>query len=224
MWSKQFCRDQRASSAAEFALVLPLFLLLLLGTIDVGRYMWNVGQAEKATQMGARYAVVTDIIPGGDAGCGPNDSNATAGLSCFSYAVAGLVPQGVAVPESRSFHVTCDAANATGGLAPLACTCTGACPFSSAINDSAQTAFDNIVRRTSTFYGGIRPQNVRVDYSWSGLGYAGTPNGTDVDPIVTVSLQGLPFRPISLGTLGNLGLPGTSHSLTMEDGVGDLGN
>ncbi len=29
-------RNQRASSAAEFALVLPLFLLLL-GTIDVGR-------------------------------------------------------------------------------------------------------------------------------------------------------------------------------------------
>jgi hypothetical protein len=56
-------RDRRAGAAAEFALVLPLLLLFLFGIIDVGRLMWTWNQAEKATQMGVRFAVVTEVIP-----------------------------------------------------------------------------------------------------------------------------------------------------------------
>ena len=52
--------DRRASSAAEFALVLPAALLLLFGIIDVGRYAWQLNEYEKATQMGARHAVMLD--------------------------------------------------------------------------------------------------------------------------------------------------------------------
>ena len=55
-------RSDRAASAVEFAMVLPLLLLFLLGIIDVGRYMWALNTAEKATQMGARYAVVSDPV------------------------------------------------------------------------------------------------------------------------------------------------------------------
>ena len=45
------------ATAAEFAMVLPIVILFLLGTIDVGRLMWTWNKAEKATQFGARYAV-----------------------------------------------------------------------------------------------------------------------------------------------------------------------
>lgn len=203
IWLGSFLRDQRAS-AAEFALVVPLLLLLFLGTIDVGRYMWNLGQAEKATMMGARRAVVTDMIP--------------SGLYSYSFAVSGTVPQGTVVPRANFPGVSCQSSGGT-----VACTCAsgGTCSFPLTAD---QDAFDRLVVNMRTMYGGIGSDNVQVDYDWSGLGYSGDPNGSDVDPIVTVSLRNLPFRPIFLGGLANLGLPGTSHSLTMEDGVGTFSN
>ncbi len=62
---KRVRRDRRGASAAEFALVLPLLLLLLFGIIDAGRFLYETNRAEKATQMGARYAIVTNVIPAG---------------------------------------------------------------------------------------------------------------------------------------------------------------
>lgn len=201
---RTFVRDQRATSAAEFALVLPLLLLLLLGTIDVGRWMWNVGQLEKATMMGTRYAVVTDMVP--------------SGLANYSFAINGGIPQGSVVPITSFPGVTCSAPAGT-----VSCTCAtgGTCAFPLTAD---QTAFDRIVARMNMLYAGIGPEDVTINYSWSGLGYAGDPEGSDVDPIVQITVQNQAFRPISLGTLRDLGLPGTSHALTMEDGVGSLGN
>ncbi len=54
--------DRTAASAVEFALVLPLLLIFLLGIIDVGRWMWVNNKAQKAAQMGARFAVVTKPV------------------------------------------------------------------------------------------------------------------------------------------------------------------
>src|SRR3546814_1343600 len=62
-WFASLARNTRASSAAEFALVLPLLLIFLLGIIDVGRLMWTWNRAEKATQMGVRYAIAADMVP-----------------------------------------------------------------------------------------------------------------------------------------------------------------
>jgi hypothetical protein len=70
----------------------------------------------------------------------------------------------------------------------------------------------------------IAASDVSVRYSWSGLGYSGDPNGADVAPTVTVALQNLSFRPLFLGGLIALGVPGASYSLTMEDGSGDFSN
>lgn len=60
---RAFLDDTSAATAAEFALLVPLLVIFLLGTIDVGRLMWTWNRAEKATQMGVRFAVVTDPIP-----------------------------------------------------------------------------------------------------------------------------------------------------------------
>lgn len=197
----RLCADTRAS-AAEFALVLPVFLLLFLGTIDVGRFMWNTAQLEKATMMGARYAVVTDMVP--------------SALSTYNFASLSGVSSGDTVPQSAFPGVVCTAPSGT-----VSCTCIASCAFPTTAN---QTAFDNIVTTMRRFYGGIGPENVVVQYEYSGLGYAGNPNGSDVDPIVSVAVIGMDFNPLISGTIGSIGLPGTSHSLTNEDGEGSFSN
>lgn len=96
---RRFFRDERAGSAAEFALVLPLLLLFLLGIIDVGRLMWTWNKAEKATQMGVRYAAVTDFVP--------------STLATQNFALTNGVPGGDPVPTSQFSTTRCDNATCT---------------------------------------------------------------------------------------------------------------
>jgi Flp pilus assembly protein TadG len=52
--------DERGQALAEFALVLPVLLLLIAGIIEFGR-AWNMNQVvTDAAREGARYAVVAD--------------------------------------------------------------------------------------------------------------------------------------------------------------------
>lgn len=214
----RFMTDRSAASAAEFALVVPTFLLLFLGTIDVGRFIWHVNENEKAAQIGARWAVVTDIIPGGEEGCGTIGAT-EAGLRCFSYAINGITPQGLTVPAADFPTVTCEAPTGT-----LACSCDGDCPFSTDIDSVAQASFDRIVGRMNAIQPRLNEENVVVRYEWSGLGYSGDPTGPDVAPLVTVQVQRLSFRPLFLAGFLALGIPGAQYSLTMEDGDGTYGN
>lgn len=193
-------RHEGGGPAAEFALVLPLILLFLFGIIDVGRYVWEVNRGEKATQTGARWAAVTDMIP--------------SGLATFSFATTGtLVPAGTPVPESLFPKVTCTSTS---------CTCASSCAFGPGYSG---TAFANLVNRMDDIKADIKAANVIVEYSYSGLGFAGDPNGADVAPLITVRLQNMKFVPITLMLFsGTIDLPDFSYSLTMEDGAGSQSN
>ena len=74
----------------------------------------------------------------------------------------------------------------------------------------------------------ITSSSVQIDYDYSGLGYAGDPNGSDVSPLVRVSIRPntLTFRPIlfSLFKTATISLPSFSAALTMEDGQGTVSN
>lgn len=197
-------RDQRGSSAAEFALVLPIFLLFLLGMTDVGRFAWAFAQLEKSTQTGARWAVATDVIP--------------SGLITYSFADQGGITQGTVVQKPDFPGVHCTASSA--GTPTCTCKSGGTCAFSTA---ASQTAFDNLIGRMRQVYPSIRSENLVVDYDWSGLGFSGDPNGPDVAPIVTVSVQNMSFPMLlMLGT--SVGLPTSRYSMTLEDGQGTVSN
>jgi Flp pilus assembly protein TadG len=54
------CRDDRGAAAVEFALVMPILILLLFGIIEFAR-VWNVKQVlTDAAREGARIAVVAE--------------------------------------------------------------------------------------------------------------------------------------------------------------------
>lgn len=205
--------DMRASSAAEFALVLPLLLLFLFGIIDVGRLMWTWNHAEKATQMGVRYAVVTDPVP--------------SGLATFSFVGTGSLTQGDVVPATAYGTMTCT--NPTGTTAAptgsVTCTCAGTCPWGATAASGATAPFTRIYDHMHKFLAPMDPKNVSVSYKPSGLGFAGDPNGADISPIVTVELTGLTFQPTLMQIFGaSISLPSFSAALTMEDGQGSVSN
>ena len=196
--------DARASSAAEFALVLPLLLIFLLGIIDVGRLMWTWNQAEKATQMGARYAVVTTPV--------------SSGLQNYNFVSTGGVIPGESVPTTVFGSMTCTSTNCN--------TCTGTACSQSGFKTTDTTAFSALVTYMKRYYPGISDNTkVQVTYANSGLGYAGDPNSLAVAPIVTVSLQNVSFTPTAFVLFKQaITLPPFQSSLTFEDGQGSKSN
>lgn len=197
-------RDCRASSAAEFALVLPLLLLLIFGIIDAGRFLWEVNRAEKATQAGSRFAVVTDPIPGG--------------LTTADYLGVGGLTQGDIIPRAALGKIVC---TNTGCCVDADHPCTNPYPALGTFNSDV---FTGIVARMQAMYPKVQSDNVLVSYEGSGLGYAGDPNGMDVSPLVTIQLTGLEFQPITTLMMAKLELPDFRTSLTAEDGSGSQSN
>lgn len=196
-----FLRDARAATAAEFALVLPIVLLFLFGIIDVGRYTWQINQAEKAAQMGARFAVVTGMVEGG-----LTSASYVGDTHCGSTLTAG--------------DPICAAA-----LGKVSCTSTSCTPCTTApcpTTSYKATAFNNILARIQAFAPSVAASNVTVEYSGSGLGFAGDPT-IAIAPIVTIELHDMTFHSFSLlGT--SFTMPTISRSQTLEDGVGTQSN
>lgn len=189
-------------AAAEFALVLPVALMFLFGIIDGGRYIWAVNQAEKATQMGARFAVVTDLV--------------ASDLSAWSFAEDGGITQGTIVQPEDFQRVVC---RSTDGAVTCQCPAGAPCDFGETADP---IAFGRIVARMRAIMPTIVGDNVIVTYSWSGLGFSGDPNGPDVAPLTTVSLENMRFEPVTLIAFGaTVPLPGAHYSLTLEDGQGE---
>jgi hypothetical protein len=178
-------------------LVLPLLLLILFGIIDTGRFMWELNRAEKATQMGVRYAVVSDPV---------------ASVINADFVNSYNIPGGDPVPAATFDSAVCSAAS---------CTVTG-----SASGGLNSTAFGQVVTWMQNFYPRIQPGNVWVTYQNVGLGYAGDPTGPDVSPLTTVELRNLTFSPMVLFGR-TLNLPPITATLTLEDGecstTGDCG-
>lgn len=197
--NRYFYRCNSGAAAAEFALVLPVFLLFLLGIIDVGRFMWTLNTAEKATQMGARAAVVSNFVAGG----------------LFTADYSATLGQGAPITTDDFGAASCKMDDGT-----LQCDClTAPCPATLTPTNTA--TFDAIVTRMSGIAPIIGANNVEIVYTNSGLGYAGDPNGADIAPLVTVSANNLTFTPLIFQFFGaSFSMPTISATLTMEDGQG----
>ena len=193
-------RCEGGASAAEFAMVLPVLVILLFGIIDAGRFLWELNRAEKATQAGVRFAAVTNMVP--------------SDLATYKFTTGtevGSVAPGVPVPTSSFDSVTCD---------QTACTKSGAGPAPG----FDAVAFNAIGARMRMIKPTISNSNFTITYRNVGLGYAGDPYGSDVEPEITIALQGMTFTPITSFLFASLAMPAASSSMTMEDGIGSVSN
>jgi Flp pilus assembly protein TadG len=193
---RKLLRDRSASSAAEFALLLPLLLLFIFGIIDAGRWMWTYNQAEKAAQMGARLAVVTAPV-----------SSSISGSYVGACGTPGLT-QGDLIPASCFTTITCTSSSCSAGTEDA-------------------DAFNRILARMQDFLPQLSADNLTIEYSASGLGYAGNPNGPDVSPLVTVKIgspTALQFTPITSFLLTSMSMPSFTTTLTAEDLSGAQSN
>jgi len=63
----------RGQALVEFAIIIPLFLVLLMGILDFGRVVWATTSLASSAREAARYAIVhggsaTDLCPAGPPG------------------------------------------------------------------------------------------------------------------------------------------------------------
>lgn len=83
-------RDPRGQSLVEFAIVIPIFILVLLGLFDIGRAVWNYSTVANAAREATRVAVVNqnpaavrDAAKQAGAGLGLTDADISL-TECFT--------------------------------------------------------------------------------------------------------------------------------------------
>jgi hypothetical protein len=92
-----FGRDEGAQSLIEFALVLPLFLLIVTGILDTARAVWQENTLAYAAREGTRFAIVHGT--GGNPVVGPCTScvNPTAANNNLDQVVNAVTSNAIGV-------------------------------------------------------------------------------------------------------------------------------
>jgi Flp pilus assembly protein TadG len=205
---RNLARSEAGATAAEFAIVLPLFLILLFGIIDAGRYLWQYNEAEKATQVGVRLAVVTNVLSSGL----ENADYTGQTIDGVKIQPGGVIPAGaLGTMVCTSTGCTCDTSK--GAVDP--------CPDPGTFDSDT---FNNVlVARMQQIDPTIQADNVVVRYSGSGLGFASA-GQMEISPLTTVSLQNMKFVPITSFLFAQITMPELSATLTSEDASGSYSN
>ena len=92
---------QQGAAAVEFAIVLPLLLLVLTGIVEYGRLMWNYDALAKATRDAARYLSLEKPI------------NATAKSTARTMADNAAAASGIGdlLPNETDVQISCSPAD-----------------------------------------------------------------------------------------------------------------
>lgn len=115
-------------SLVEFALVLPIFLLLLFGVVDAGRFVYMNSVLSQAAREGARLAAVEAYWVGRtDASCnqpgGPTCPATVAALQADALAAANRMVSPFGSITSANIYLRCDALGSapTGSWTGVSC-------------------------------------------------------------------------------------------------------
>lgn len=186
---RRYLTDERGAAAAEFAMVSLIFLSMMLGIIDAARFAWEFNSAKAAARAGARLAAVSPPVV-------QEFVNFDAVNGPLALAGGSSLPSdGVSIPD-------------------YSCNSTSCTPSGTLVAAN----FTPIVTRMQQYYRKVQAANVTIKYRERGLGVAGNPYGTDVQPLITVSITGVTFRPLSLRIFGlTFALPSVETTFSAED-------
>jgi hypothetical protein len=174
---RNMARDASGAMIVEFALVFPVVLLLTMGSVDVAMYTYQANAAAKATELGARWAVVNP----------PISANFVTALNSTSW-----WPDG-------SLGKSCQ--EVAGGCWPTASAsydCISAGCNMTTILAEMQRAYPQLTAAEVQVSYQIHPQA-------RSIGFVGRPGGNPVD--VVVSIRCKPFQFAFLTAFMNWTLP-----------------
>lgn len=143
-------RASRGQSLVEFALVVPLFLLMLFGLVDMGRLVYANSTLSQAAREGARVASVQASWVGHTgSGCnlagGPICPANEAALRANVLDAANRHMTGVGAISSSALHLACTTATAAtpqGAWTSPPHSCTAAANRQAGANVSVRIAMD----------------------------------------------------------------------------------
>ena len=207
-------RDIKGSVLVEYTIVFPLFILLILGTIDVSYMIYDWALANKAANTGARLAVVSN----------PVAVNIT---SNSNYTSAQLQNLGKLCYDSSGNFIS----NNCYSTGLVVCSSSSCSPntygFSSANFTPILTAMQLIYcPGVSAANCRLKATNVSIPYQTNGTGFVGQPGGLPMN--VTVSISGMthqfyfigPIMSFFGGVFSNVAnIPTFATTLTSEDVV-----
>ncbi len=104
MLTRSFRREEEAQGIVEFALILPVMLLLIFGIIDLARAVWEENALAYAAREGTRYAIVHGsagnpvVTAGYSANTCTNGTMQPSGSNC-SYIYDTVTNAAVGVPN-----------------------------------------------------------------------------------------------------------------------------
>jgi TadE-like protein len=204
-------RDQSGTTTIEFTIVMLLFFMLTFGITEFGFMLWQYNSAAKAAQLGARLAAISnpvwqELTSVTDDGT-PGSAWTTAyDVTCSgeSGACTGTVPDGAGdTYDADAMQCLVYGRNATNDPP-----CDDQC---------AETGIDG-ENGICDRYPYVTEENVSVEYSHTGLGFAGRPGGPV--PTITLRLTGLTFNFFALGALlgfEQIAMPDFEVTMTGED-------
>lgn len=203
MWASRLLRDNEGAGTIETTLAIPIVLLLTLGTVDAGLLLWEMTQAGKATDVGARTAAVSDPVALGINQ--PVYDPLLLGDSCFDSGTgaARLKSDGTAVCPSVATVCTATAGGTSGS-------CTGGRVFDN-------TAFVAILAQMQRAFPRLQRQHVQIRYATTGLGFVGRPGGLPMN--VSVSIRCMTHAMAFLGRFRRWTTPANACGSTMPAGI-----
>lgn len=194
--------DTEGAAFLEFTVFAMFFFTLLFGIVEfsLAYYQWNAGT--KAVQLGARLAAVSNPI--------------AKELAMDTWDLAGYAP-GDFVDVADGFTIVCSGATAECNNDPDDY---DAAAMNTLVYGRGNSACPDAAPNYGMchLFSRVKPEHVKVTYTYTGLGYAGRPGGPV--PTIRVELVNIPMQFFffdGLFGLNDYNIPGLASTVTGED-------